>query len=127
IVAGKSNAVYRYVGAATRLSGSQTAASSFNLDTGSGNTNPTDIVTDNGTNFWVTNDAAVNKVFKYGSSGGGSVGWTIDAANTTPTGITLDPSNPSTLWIVDSGTKKIYQYDNAASRTSGSQSAAAVY
>jgi hypothetical protein len=27
------------------------------------------------------------------------------------------------LWIVDNGTDRVYQYDNAAGRTSGSQSA----
>jgi hypothetical protein len=35
-----------------------------------------------------------------------------------------DPSNVSNVWIVDSGTKLVYQYNAAASRTSGSQAAA---
>ncbi len=55
IVDAKSDKVFRYTGAATRLSGSQNAASSFNLNSGNGA--PTDIVTD-GTSLWVTNDAA---------------------------------------------------------------------
>jgi hypothetical protein len=50
--------------------------------------------------------------------------WTIDSANATPTGITIDPANVSDIWIVDSGTDRVYQYTGAASRTSGSQSAA---
>ena len=44
IVDAKSDKVYRYTGAASRLSGSQNAASSFSLN--SGNTSPKDIVTD---------------------------------------------------------------------------------
>jgi hypothetical protein len=56
--------VYKYAGAASRLSGSQSAASSFSLAGGhNGNTNPQDIVTD-GTSFWVV-DGTAHKVFKY--------------------------------------------------------------
>ena len=44
IVDAKSDKVYKYAGAATRLSGSQNAASSFSLN--SANTSPKDIVTD---------------------------------------------------------------------------------
>ena len=66
IVDSKSDKVFRYTGAATRLSGNQNAASSFSLN--SGNTSPTDIVTD-GTSLWVTNDAAANTVFKYNLGG----------------------------------------------------------
>ena len=45
-------------------------------------------------------------------------------ANASPTGITLDPGNPQHLWIVDNGTDRVYQYDNAVSRT-GIQSSSA--
>ena len=38
-------------------------------------------------------------------------------------GITLDPASPSHLWIVDNGTDRVYQYDNAVVRTNGSQAA----
>jgi hypothetical protein len=63
-------------------------------------------------------------VFKY-TIGGSLVGsWTIDSANKNPTGLTLDPANPQHIWIVDSGTDRVYQYNSAAGRTSGSQSAA---
>ena len=66
IVDAKQDKVFRYTSAASRLSGSQNAASSFSLN--SGNTNPKDIVTD-GTNLWVVNDSTTDKVFKYTLSG----------------------------------------------------------
>ena len=124
IVDSKSDKVFKYAGAATRLSGGQNAVSSFSLN--SINTSPTDIVTD-GSSLWVTNDAATNKVFKYTVAGSLLGSWTIDAANATPTGITIDPANVSNVWIVDSGTDKVYQYTAAASRTSGSQAAAVTF
>src|SRR5262249_51817779 len=104
---------------ASRLSGSQNAASSFSLN--SGNTSPKDIVTD-GTNLWVVNDSSTDKVFKYTLSGSLVGSWTITGAGSSPTGITLDPAHVGNLWIVDSGTDRVYQFDNAASRISGSQS-----
>jgi hypothetical protein len=107
-------------GSAKRLSGSQNAASSFSLNTN--NKNPKDIVTD-GTSLWVVNSSTTDKVFRYTLAGSLLGSWTIDAANNSPTGITLDPTNVAHLWIVDNGTDRVYQYDNAASRTSGSQSA----
>jgi sugar lactone lactonase YvrE len=118
--------VYKYTGAASRLSGSQNAASSFNLVKGSGgNTNPQDLVID-GTSIWVV-DGTSHKVFKYTLSGSSLGSWSIDAANAHPTGITINPSNVSDIWIVDNGTLKVYQYVGAASRTSGSQNAAATF
>jgi hypothetical protein len=54
--------------------------------------------------------------------------WTLTgAANSQPTGITIDPANVSDIWIVDNGTDRVYQYSGAASRTSGSQVAAASF
>jgi hypothetical protein len=118
--------VYKYTGAASGLSGSQSAASSFSLAGGkSGDTNPQDIVTD-GTSFWVVDGSAL-KVFKYTLSGSLLGSWKIDPANTHPSGITINPSNVSDIWIVDSGTDKVYQYLGAASRTSGSQNAGATF
>ena len=118
--------VYKYTGAASRLSGSQNAASSFSLAGGrNGDPNPQDIVTD-GTSFWVV-DGSNLKVFKYTLSGSSLGSWSIDPADTHPTGITIDPTNVSDIWIVDNGTDKVYQYPAAASRTSGSQSAAATF
>jgi glucose/arabinose dehydrogenase len=122
-----SDKVYKYTGAASRLSGSQNAASSFSLVNkhGNNNTNPQDIVTD-GTSFWVVDGSAL-KVFKYTLSGSFLGSWSIDPANTHPTGITINPSNVSDIWIVDNGTDKVYQYTAAANRTSGSQNAAATF
>jgi hypothetical protein len=118
--------VYDYAGAASRLSGSQTASSSFSLPGGhNGNTNPQDMVTD-GTSFWVV-DGTAHKVFKYTLAGSLVGSWAIDPANAHPTGITINPSNVSDIWIVDSGTLKVYDYAGAASRTSGSQNAGATF
>lgn len=125
IVDNRTDRVYRYSNAAGRLSGSQTAASNFALN--SGNTNPKGIVTD-GTHLWVVNASSTDRVFKYSLSGTLVGSWTIDTANTTPTGLTIDPSNGSQhIWIVDSGTDKVYEYADARSRTSGSQAASATF
>lgn len=123
LVDSSADKVYKYAGAASRTSGSQSAASSFKLNRS--NTNPQDMVTD-GTSFWVVDGSAL-KVFKYTLSGSLLGSWAIDPANTHPTGITINPSNVSDVWIVDSGTLKVYQYAGAASRTSGSQNAAATF
>jgi hypothetical protein len=116
--------VYRYAGAASRTSGSMSPTSSFALN--SGNRDAKGIETD-GKHFWVVDDGKTNKVFKYTLSGTFVGSWTISGANTSPTGITLDPSNPSDIWIVDSGRDQVFQYMAAAGRTSGSQSPGAVF
>ena len=106
IVDSKSDKVYKYAGAATRLSGSQTAVSSFKLN--SSNTSPKDIVTD-GTSLWVVNDSSTDKVFKYGVAGSFQGSWTISTSGaSSPTGITIDPANFSNIWIVDNGSKLVY-------------------
>ncbi len=115
--------VFRFSGAtsgagANRLSGSQAAASSFQLH--ASNTNPKDLVTD-GTNIWVVDDGSTaDRVFRYDLAGAPLGNWMIDAANSKPTGITLDPANVSNLWIVDNGTRRIYQYNGATALTTGS-------
>ncbi|HUE74874.1 MAG TPA: S8 family serine peptidase [Pirellulaceae bacterium] len=120
IVDAYSDKVFKYAGAADRLSGSQTAASSFNLN--SGNLGPKGLTTD-GTSIWVVNNTSTaDKVFKY-TVGGSLLGsWTISSGGSSPTGITIDPANVSNIWIVDNYTDRVYQYDAAAGRTSGSQS-----
>jgi len=126
IVDSKSDKVYRYNGAASRLSGSQNAASSFSLN--GSNSSPTDIVTD-GTSFWVVNDTWLSdRVFRY-SLGGSLIGsWTISTPGvSSPTGITLNPASPSELWIVDNGTDRVYQYNAAVGVTSGSRSASSSF
>jgi hypothetical protein len=126
LVDSSADKVYKYTGAASRLSGSQNAASSFNLASGkNSDSNPQDIVTD-GTSFWVV-DGTAHKVFKYTLSGSLLGSWSIDPANAHPTGITIEPANVSDIWIVDNGTDKVYQYIGAASRTSGSQNAGATF
>jgi hypothetical protein len=121
-----SDKVYKYTGAASRLSGSQNAASSFALASGkNGDPNPQDIVTD-GTSFWVV-DGSKLKVFKYTLSGSLLGSWAIDPANAHPTGITINPNNVSDIWIVDNVALKVFQYIGAATRTSGNQNAAATF
>ncbi len=79
-----------------------------------------------GTSFWVV-DGSRLKVFKYTLSGSSLGSWSIDPANMHPTGITINPSNVSDIWIVDNGTPKVYQYTAATGRTSGSQNASATF
>lgn len=118
IVDNKSDKVFKYTGAASRTSGSQNAASSFSLN--GSNTSPKDIVTD-GTYLWVVNDSTMDKVFKYTLSGSLVASWTIATSGAaSPTGITLDPSNPAHLWIVDSGTDRVYEYSNSVNQANGS-------
>jgi hypothetical protein len=124
IVDSSADGVYRYASAASRLSGSQNPATSFALN--KSNKNPKDVVTD-GTHLWVVEDATTDKVFKYTLSGSLVGSWTINSGGGSPTGITLDLANNSDLWIVDSATDRVYQYAGAASRTSGSQSAATFF
>lgn len=94
-----------------------TATTSFAL--ANGNNNPRGITTD-GNYMWVVNSKnAKDEVFKYTTSGSLVGQWTIDSANINPRGITIDPSNVDHLWIVDSTTDSVYQYNGAAAFTSG--------
>jgi hypothetical protein len=124
IVDARSDKVFKYANAASRLSGTQNAATSFNLT--SGNKSPKDIVTD-GMHLWVVNDAAQDKVFKYTLSGAIVGRWMITGGGGAPTGITLDPGAPSHLWIVDNNTNRVEQYSNSVGRTSGAQTAASSF
>lgn len=123
IVDNKSDKIYRYTNAASRLSGSQNAASSFALN--SGNKDASDLVTD-GTSVWVLNNtSSTDKVYKYTVSGSLHGSWTINAGGGSPTGLTIDPSGvSSSIWIVDSSSDRVYEFANARGRTSGSQSPA---
>jgi hypothetical protein len=116
--------VYRYANAAGKLSGNATAAGSFALD--AGNKGAKDLVTD-GTHVWVVDDQVLDKVYKYTLAGALAGSWAIDPANGSPTGITLDPANPRHLWVVDNGTDRVYQYDGAVTRLTGSQAASVSY
>lgn len=107
--------VYFFSNAATRISGTQNATSNFLLS--ASNRNPKDLVTD-GTSIWVVDDSTSDRVFRYTVSGTFQNSWLINSANSRPTGITLDPSNGSQdIWIVDSGTDRIYRYANARTLT----------
>jgi hypothetical protein len=131
IVDSKSDKIYYYAGAASRLSGTATLSASFPL--ASGNTNPKDLVFgSNGTTgfLWVVNDAKSDLVYRYSvnASTGGitfQTSWALNANNKTPTGITLDPNSTSgDMWVVDNGTtKQVYQYTAARSGTPTASSA----
>ena len=119
--------VYKYTGAASRLSGSQNAASSFSprqrqqrrhQSPGSRDRRHVDL----GRGRHRAQGLQVHALRLVARAAG-----RIDPANTHPTGITIDPTNVSNIWIVDNGTDKVYQYTAAASRTSGSQNAAATF
>ena len=118
IVDSRAARVYYYANAASLTSGTATAAS-FVLS--SGNSNPKDLVfgvTNNIRYLWVVNDAATDTVFRYalGANGlvsGSSTSWALNPANSLPTGITVDPSNATQdIWVVDSGTDRVYKYAN---------------
>ena len=119
IVDKSTDTVYRYNNAASVTAGALTANSTFKL--ASGNTTPEGITTD-GTKLWVVNSGDPDKVFVYNLTGGSLGSWTIDAANSSPTGLTIDPTGASqSIWIVDVSKDRVYEYANARSRTSGSQ------
>ncbi len=104
---------------ALRYSGSATATSSFSLNTA--NNHATDITTD-GTKLWVT-DNGTGKVFVY-ILGGTLLGqWNLDTADHDPTGITVNPSGGSDLWVVDANALRVYHYANGTNLTSGSTTA----
>ena len=98
------------------------------------NTGPKDVVwgSDGPKNYlWIVNDASTDKVFRYVLNANGSivtsttgadamVSWILNSVNKAPTGITLDPTQTSgSLWVVDSGTDRIYEYTNARGGTAG--------
>ena len=117
--------VYRFNGGAGLTSGTHSADSSYSLD--GGNKAARGITTD-GTSLWVVNGRNnVDKVFKYTVSGSLLGSWEIDSRNSTPEGITIDPNNVDTIWIVDRGTSQVFEYPGGASRTSASQHADAVF
>ena len=124
IVDAKSDKVYKYTGAASSPLGSQNAASSFSLN--SGNTSPKDIVTDGRQpvgrqRLHHRQGVQVHAV--------GLAGRKLDDQRRRRPARRASRSirrNVSNLWIVDSGTDRVYQYDGAASRTSGSQAPSAV-
>ncbi len=96
-----------------KYSASGTAGSSFALQ--SGNTDPRGLAASaDGSKLWVLDkDKNVNVYHPDGTPVGL---WKADDLGGSPEGITLDGND---LWLVDSGAKKIFWYDNAANNTTG--------
>ncbi len=121
IVDRETDRVYFFAGGAARRTGSVAATSSFALAVG--NRKAMDLATD-GVHIWVVNDTSTaDKVFRYSTRGTLEGSWQIDAANSRPTGVTIDPNNVDHIWIVDAKTSRVYQYSDATNRISGRQNA----
>src|SRR5205807_4979621 len=94
----------------------------------SGNQSPSGMVTD-GVNIWITDDnAGNNKVFVYNLAGIKLGSWTLDAADGSPCGITLNPNYFATgsttdLWVIDRAAAKVFRYQGGSAWTSGTHSA----
>jgi hypothetical protein len=123
IVDSNKKSVYYYANAAGL---NNTTASGTPFALASGNDHPRDIVfgTDGSNKYlWVVDDASTDKVFRYtvNSTTGGitlSNSWNLNSANKTPKGITIDPTNGSQdIWVVDSGTDRVYRYANGRTLT----------
>ena len=97
--------------------------SSFNLTGGAGEAWG---ITTDGTNVWIVDTdpgQSANQVFRYNVDGTFEGKWAIDPANSLPRGITIDPANPTDIWIVDRFQDRVYQYDGGASLLTGGQNA----
>ncbi|SIN91632.1 Putative Ig domain-containing protein [Singulisphaera sp. GP187] len=79
-------------------------------------------MTRDGSTFWVTDDKA-HAVFVYNASGNKVGEWFLDPADTSPSGITLNPNGGTDLWVVDRATHRVYDYAGATGWTSGNHSA----
>jgi len=127
-VSDKAKRVYYYPNGTTRANGSSVSpTSSFALN--AYNSNPTDLTTD-GKFIWVVNDggsSSADMVFKYSLSGSYLGRWKLDSANSRPTGISVDPAGGNKLWVVDSGTDRIYEYSGATGSLSGGLIASKTY
>jgi hypothetical protein len=115
--------VYVYLNAASRLSGTQNASTTFSLNPS--NSVPKDIVfgSQSGQNYlWVVDDGTgYDRVYRYAINSSGiatsNTNWGLSTQNANPTGITVDPSNGTMdIWVSDSGTDRVYRY--AGARTS---------
>ncbi|MCY2989176.1 MAG: PKD domain-containing protein, partial [Planctomycetota bacterium] len=102
------------------VSGSYTANSSFPLSTS--NRRPAGLSTD-GRTFWVTDSTA--GMFVYDATGTLLGQWQLDPRNRDPRGVGWDPATGD-FWIVDAAMLQVFRYAGAATRRSGSQTAAAV-
>jgi hypothetical protein len=126
IVDSGSDKIYWYDNGATWTSGTHTATKTFTLN--SAITNAKGIATD-GDRLWLVNDGTMDKVYVYDVGGAVETNptlsllgsWALASGNAKPTGLTIDPTGSSmSIWVVDNGTDKVYEYANARSLTSGS-------
>jgi VCBS repeat-containing protein len=109
--------VFYFADAASRRSGEARPTWQFPLHRE--NRNPMDMTTD-GVHLWVVNDTrSVDKVFRYTVRGRLDGIWSIDSVNSQPTGLTVDPNDVRHVWIVDSASDRVYQYDGAAAWATG--------
>ena len=93
-----------------------------NYHLGSGNNSPRGVAADiTGTTVWVIDND--DSVYVHDNAGNLLRSWRASGLSR-PEGIATDGTD---VWIVDSGDDAIYQYSGAASRTSGSQAADAVF
>ncbi len=121
-VSNTTRRVYFYSGAANLTN--PALSGSFGLH--SSNTNPRDLTTD-GRTIWVVDDGAVDFVYAYSTSGSYLGRWQLDSTNSRPTGITIDPTGGSKMWIVDAGNDRVYEYSGATGCRSGGLIAAKTY
>ncbi|MCA9270984.1 MAG: hypothetical protein KDA41_21030, partial [Planctomycetales bacterium] len=123
VVDREADRVYFFAGGADRLRGHARPTSSFKL--ARGNRNPMGLTTD-GEHLWVVdNGASIDQVFRYSISGELQGQFEIDARNTAPSGVSIDPSDANRLWIVDALAKRVFRYDAGATTTSGQLDASA--
>ncbi len=127
-VSNSTDRVYMYSNAASFVPAGTALnpALTFSFPLLSLNSNPRDLATD-GNTIWVVDDGAIDMVYAYSTSGGYLGRWQLDPANSRPTGITIDPTGGSKIWIVDAGTDRVYEYSGATGCRAGGLLAARSY
>jgi hypothetical protein len=103
--------VFYFAGGASFTSGSYDPTSQFKLED-SDIGKPTGITTD-GEYLWVV-DKDRDRVYRYTTNGSFLDSWALDPENTKPTGITINPADPSdgTIWVVDKDRDQVFVYAN---------------
>ncbi|MBX9627665.1 MAG: hypothetical protein K2X82_27950, partial [Gemmataceae bacterium] len=115
--------VRRYDGGALRTSGDAAESGGFALHPD--NAAPGDLVTDGGA-VWVTDEARA-EVFVYDLAGALLGRWTLDGDNAAPSGITLDPSGGTDLWVVDRAKAAVFHYRGGREWRAGPHGAAGTF
>ncbi len=106
LVDAATRSVLRYAGGASQRSGQLTAENAFELH--AENTSPTGLATD-GSVIWISDDMA-DAVFAYDLNGTHLGHWQLDEQNTEPSGLTIDPSGGTDIWVVDRRDLVVYRY-----------------